>query len=336
MISAGKSVMMKDDLLSKIKPEYLYHKLINPDAHVESLIRQLRIVRLLDSKQYSKLKRNLPYVVCGVFNPPFRRTEGFAYTQYFIIDIDNVTEKEIQIESLRERLQSDTRVMLCFLSPGEDGLKLLFKLKERCYDSGVYSVFYKMFVKKFSAQYNLDQVVDARTSDVTRACFVSVDRNSYYNPEAEVVDMETIINTENTSELFFYQKELQTDELFQTTGKDETDKGTADDEAMSKIKAMLNPNLKSKIDKKEAYVPNELNLLMESLLPYLGESGISVTDVINIHYGKKLRMKVGFKEAEINIFYGSKGYSVVQSPRRGVNEELNGVCAQLISQFLYQ
>ena len=97
MISAGKSITTKDDLLMKIKPEYLYHKLINPNAQIDSLIRQLRVIRLLDEKKYSQLKRSLPYVVCGIFNPPYRRTEHFGYTQYFILDIDNITEKEMQV-----------------------------------------------------------------------------------------------------------------------------------------------------------------------------------------------------------------------------------------------
>ena len=88
MIQAGKNIMYKNDPLVKIKPEYFYHKLVNPNAEIINLLRQLRVVRIMDLKQYSKLKRNLPYVVCGVFNPPFRHTNNFAYTEYFFIDID--------------------------------------------------------------------------------------------------------------------------------------------------------------------------------------------------------------------------------------------------------
>lgn len=337
MISAGKNITIKDDPLVRIKPDYLYHKLINPDANVESMIRQLRIVRQLDTKQYSQLKRNLPYVVCGIFNPSFRRTENFAYTHYFIIDIDKITEKEMQVEELRQRLQADSRVMLSFLSPGEDGLKLLFKLKEKCYDAGIYSLFYKVFIKKFSAQYRLDQVIDTSTSDVARACFISIDVNCHYNPEAELVDIQSYIDTDNITEMFHQQKQLQNDILFkQPVTEEDKSKGTADDAALQKIKSLLNPNLKTKSEKKEAYIPEELHLIMERLQPYLEEAGITVTEVINIHYGKKIRMKVNFREAEINLFYGKKGYSVVQTPRRGVNEELNKLCAELISQFIIQ
>jgi hypothetical protein len=66
----GKNVTAKDDALQKIKVEYLYHKLIHPDAVIESKIRQLRIIRQLDPKQYSFLKRQLPYIVCGMLTLP--------------------------------------------------------------------------------------------------------------------------------------------------------------------------------------------------------------------------------------------------------------------------
>ena len=45
---------------------------------------------------------------------------------------------------------------------------------------------------------------------------------------------------------------------------------------------------------------------------------------------------MGQKEAEVNLFYGKRGFSVVISPRRGTNEELNNVVAELIQQFVNQ
>ncbi|OJV38774.1 MAG: virulence protein E [Bacteroidales bacterium 36-12] len=339
MILTGKNIIAKDDPLMKIKPEYLYHKLINPDTEISANIRQLRIVKQLDYRQYSQLKRNLPYIVCGIFNPPVRRTENFAYTEYFIVDIDKVSEKEMSLEGLRQQLQTDTRVIMCFISPGEDGLKLMFKLKERCYDPGIYSVFYRMFVKQFSVQYNIEQVVDARTSDVARACFVSVDEHAYYNPNADVVDINAYINAEDTSELFRIQKSLNKElaeiEKEKKDEKIDVIKGP-DDESLLRIKALLNPKLKALVEKKEAFVPEELNVVMERLIPYLFEAGINTFEVVNISYGKKLKMKVGFREAEVNLFFGKRGYTVVQSPRRGTNDELNTLCAELINQFLLE
>lgn len=338
MLMAGKYITAKDDPLSKVKLEYLYHKIKNPGADVEAQVRHLRIVKQLDIRQYSQLKRNLPYVVCGIFNPTYRRTENFAYTEYFILDIDHITDKEISIEALRQQLQTDSRVLLCFISPGEDGLKLFFKLKERCYDPSIYSIFYKVFAAQFSKQYQIEQVIDTKTSDVSRACFISVDKDVYYNPQAELVDLSAFINVENTSELFSLNKKLDKEakdlrEEYQTAVEEPIKQGP-DDESLKKIKLLLNPQIKAKLEKKEAFVPEELNVLMEKLSPYLIEAGLTILEIVNIHYGKKIKLKLNFREAEINLFFGQRGYSVVQSSRRGTNEELNQLCADLINQFL--
>ena len=74
----------------------------NPKPEIINKIRQLRIVRNIDLKQYTQLKKQLPYFVCGIFNPNIRRIENFAFCEYFVIDIDHITEKGFDIVSLRE------------------------------------------------------------------------------------------------------------------------------------------------------------------------------------------------------------------------------------------
>lgn len=81
-------------------------------------------------------------------------------------------------------------------------------------------------------------------------------------------------------------------------------------------------------------MPEPLNTMMDSLKAYIEDTGIIVTEVINISYGKKIRMKLDMRQAEINLFYGKRGYSVVISPRCGTNEEFNNVAADLIQSFL--
>ena len=66
----------------------------------------------------------------------------------------------------------------------------------------------------------------------------------------------------------------------------------------------------------------------------MNELGINTTEMINIQYGKKFRFQLGLKQAETNIFYGKRGYSVVQSPRSGTSTELNEIAAQVISEII--
>ena len=336
MIMLGSNIQSPADPLRKIQVSELYHGLINPKASHAALIRQLRVAYQINPKLYSQLKRSLPYVVCGIFNPPYRRTDNFGYTEYFIIDIDHLSQKDTSVSELKSRLQKDSRVTLCFISPSEDGLKLLFRLRERCYDAGTYTLFYKEFLRRFSQQYQLEQVADMRTSDVARACFLSVDPQAFFNENSESIDINDYINTSDPLSMFDLKslQDKKEKQLQKESVREETPASDPDQDVMMRIKQRLNPQRKAVSIKPEAFVPQQLTDIIEGLKNYIEETGLIVTDMISIQYGKKIRVKMGLKEAEINIFYGRKGFSVVKSPRCGTNPELNDVCAQLIQGFI--
>lgn len=334
MLYAGNQITGSADKLSKVSLDYLYHSLIKPKAEIETKIRNLRIIKEIDNKRYNQLKRELPYLVCGVFNPPFRRTENFAYIEYFFVDIDHITGKGLCMAKVREEIQRDARIVLSFVSPSEDGLKILFHLKERCYDHGLYSLFYKLFVKEFSESYHLEQVIDAQTSDVCRACFMSMDEKAYFNPQAEGVDITAYIDVNNPNDLFDRKKEMDNSSLNAPSQSEHApENNDPDQEAIARIKSIL--QLKNRAAQKAAaYVPEQLNDVIDEIKKYIEDTGIQVTEIINISYGKKIRMKMGLKLAEINLFYGKRGFSVVISPRCGTNEELNNLTAELIKNYL--
>ena len=335
MLSVGTNLISQADALKKVKVDYLYHSLRNPKPDIKAKVVQLRIIRNLDTKQYAVLKRQLPYVVCATFKPPFRKTENFAFTEYFILDIDHLYEKGMDLHEVRRKIQSDNRVMLCFLSPSEDGLKVLFRLKERCYDAGLYSLFYKVFLKEFSKQYELEQAIDERTSDVCRACFISIDDAAYYNPLAEPVDLDTYIQRDDVSALFELKSSLvkEIKEVEKTSTNVSVDP-EPDAEVIKRVKALLNPKAVAH-EKVEPYVPQQLNEIMDDLKTYVEGTGIQLYEIINIQYGKKLRFKMGLKLGEINLFYGKNGFSVVQSPRSGTSADFNELMAQLVQSFIY-
>lgn len=335
MLSVGENIMSQTDALKKIKVDYLYHSLRNPKPTISAKINQLRIIRTMNTKQYAQLKRQLPYIVCATFNPPYRRTENFAFTEYFILDIDHLYDKGKDLLKVRQQIQQDNRVMMCFLSPSEDGLKVLFRLKNRCYDSGLYSLFYKCFLKQFSQQYGLEQVIDERTSDVCRACFISIDSSVYYNPSSDSVDWETYIQRNDTSALFDLKASLDKETVKAEKLIDKNDKCVDPDiEIMQRVKALLNPKTNLR-NKPEPYVPQQLNDIMEELKAYVEETGIVLYEINNIQYGKKLRFRMGQKLAEINLFYGKNGFSIVQSPRCGTSPEFNELMSQLVKSFIY-
>ena len=338
MLLAGKNITSANDQLVKLPVAYLYNSLRNPKSEMLSKMQQLRVIQNLDPKQYSYQKRQLPYFVCAAFSPSYRRTENFAYTEYFVVDLDHLHQKGMEMHTVRQQIEQDSRVHLCFQSPSADGLKILFKLKEKCSDSGLYSLFYKSFVQQFAKEFNIEQVVDIKTCDVARACFVSVDANAYYNESPELVDWQKYINTENSYELFELKKafDKQEKEALTEEKTEATPKAIDPDaDALQRIKQMLNPNArKTQIKENNAYVPEELNLIMSDLRAYIENTGVVIAEIVNIHYGKKLRLKLGLKLAEVNLFYGKRGFSVVISPRCGTNAELNQMMVELIQVYI--
>lgn len=335
MIMFGNSIQSVGDALAKMQEAELHQSIIHPASDMEAKIRQLRVAYQIAPKQYAEQKRTLPYVVCGIFNPPYRNTENFGYIESFMIDIDHLGSKGLTIGQLKARLLNDDRILLAFSSPSEDGLKVMFRLSERCYDAGLYSLFYKEFLRSFSEQYQLEQVADKRTSDVTRACFLSVDYNAYFNANCEPVNLKDYVQTSDPLAMFDMMSKQKKEER-KVNEKDATPSPSdPDKEVMERIKQRLNPNAKSIRKKADAYVPEQLNNIIGNLTAYIEDTGLMISEVIDIQYGKKIRICMGQKQAEINVFYGKRGFSVVKSPRSGTSAELNDLTAQLILSYIY-
>ena len=335
----GSCITAPNDPLEKVPEEYFYNSLIHPKPHNEALLRQLRIVYTIDPKQYSSAKKALPYIVCGLFNPKFRRKENFSYIERFIVDIDKLSSKQIDMGELRQRLSTDQRIMMCFASPSEDGLKLMFRLKERCYDPGLYSVFYKEFLRRFASQHELEQVVDRSTSDVSRACFISMDPLATFSPDCEPIDINDFISTDDPLQFFDTLKEEKRQEKEQAKKQadENADKRQPDPDrdVMAQIKQQL--GMKSRPQpQKNVFVPEELHAIMADMKAFIEQTGLVVKEIINIQYAKKVRAQLGLRQAEVNVFFGKKGFSVIISPRTGTDEELNTLLSEIIQQFLNQ
>lgn len=331
----GTNLTSPSDELKKISIDYLYNSLRSPKPQIESRIRQLRIIRDLDIKQYSVLKRQLPYLVMGVFNPPYRRIDNFAYIEYFIVDFDKFSSKGLDLKNMRKQIEQDDRVLLSFISPSQDGLKVMFHLKERCYDAGFYSLFYKKFLQTFSTMYHLEQVADKSTCDVCRACFISIDPEAFYRPDAIDIDIHSYIDTSNATALFDLKHEQEKEEKEAPLEEDAVGKNKdPDSDIMNRIKAKLNPKSKIAIEKTPIFIPERLNEIINDLKQYVEETGIELYEIKNIQYAKKLRFRLGQRLAELNLFYGKRGFTVIQSPKCGTSSELNKLMSDLVNSFI--
>lgn len=332
MLYLGENITAANDTLQPIGEEQLLDRIVNPSDGFRAQIAQLRTIRTVDAKRYAELKRSLPYFVGSTFNPAFRRTDNFAYCSYFVLDFDHISEKGLNREQLCQTILSDNRVRLFFVSPSQDGFKLLFRLRERCYDAGIFSLFYRTFAHAFAAQYRIEQVIDAKTCDVTRACFLSFDPDAHYNPLAEDIDLNAFVNSSDATSLFDQKRAADRADK-DSTPHPEPSANEPDDDSIRKIKEVLGLYRAQK-EAPKVFVPEQLNAVMEGLQNFLAEVDITITEVADINYGKKIKASLGHKRAECNLFYGKRGFTAVQSPRSGTDAELNAMLQELIYAYL--
>ena len=329
----GKNLTQYNDKLEKIEAEKLFEKIMNPKEEIKSLLKQLETISSIDPKKYRKLKTSLPYFTSGIFNPPFRKKENFAWIQYFILDIDHLRQKDLTPKTLKQKLANDPHLYYAFTSPSGDGLKIVFRLEEKCYDAQKFSMFYKLFSASFAKKYNIEQVIDHSTSDVTRACFFSYDPDATDNLFPKDVVLNDYINFndyENVEQAKLDLKEIEKN----STTEQETEKEQISQSVFDEIKASLNPKIKTKKEK-IIFVPEQLNQIIDPIKSKMQEYKINLKDAQDIHYGKKIVFEVEQNWAEINVFYGKKGYTIVKTPKKGSNPELTEITHNILCEMFY-
>lgn len=335
MIMLGSNFQAPADQLQKVQEEYLFSMLRHPRTELASLVQSLRVVSHVDQSRYEQLKKKLPYAVCGIFNPRCRRKENFAYTERFIIEIGHLAAKGLSLADVRQQVNADRDVMLSFASPGRDGLKVMFALRERCYDAGLYSIFYVKFAHEFARRHSIEGAVDSLGSDVMQACFVSPDEEAYFNPDAEKVSLSDYVDTANPEDVFRIKHE---DEEYAKAVKkaappEPKAPSDPDSEILDAIRKKLSPAAKAR-RAKPASDPKKLERIEVELRKDIEETGIEVTDIVGLPQARKIQARLGAKTAEVSIFQGKDSFTVVFSPCSGTDSELNRLLADMVRNFL--
>ena len=333
MLQTGHNLTQADDLLQKISVLQVFNIIKNAPPDLISKIIQLRMVLSLDPARYRQLKTTLPYFTCGIFHPPYRKSGNFGFIEHFVLDFDNLRENEVSAERLRNMLTHDERVEMLFTSPSGNGIKAMLRLSERCYDRVKFSMFYKIFVLSFSAEFGITKVADSKTSDVTRACFLSSDENAFYNPGALQIKMDAYIDFDSPEQIIETNLFLKEQNRKFAEDSKEDIKDELSPEILNQIRKKLKPDTKLRHEK-IIYVPEELENIISKVKEKMTGLGIDIRSVENIHYGKKFVFSVGEIWAEVNVFYGKRGFSVVKTPKRGSNEELANISQRVLCELL--
>jgi len=321
------------DQLRKIQLDDLVKFIVEGAFDIQSQLSQLHRLMLIDPKKYQEAKRKLPYFTCAIFHPPFRKTENLAFVEYFVVDIDHLSQKEMSPEKLKYKVSADDRVLISFISPSGDGLKILFKLEEKITDPVKYSMFYKLFVTAFSKQYELSQVIDSRTCDAARVCFLSFDPVLYFNPNATPVNINDYINFESALEIEAVNETIKKIDAELKEANPDEPKNVLTDDVFREIKARLNPNVRT-VKPADFYVPEKINELEKIIKTKAEELGISISSR-PISYGKQITFVINNHKGELNVFYGKKGYSVIKSSKTGCSPDLNEIAYKLVCDIIF-
>ena len=341
MLQYGTQITQAGDPLHRLKIEQLLRGIQDPKPAFKDKIDQLRTIRSFDEKRYKSEKKYLPYFVCGIFHPAKRKREHFSHIEYFTLDLDYLKAADQSVEELKDKISQIPSVLLAFISPSGDGLKLVFKLSEKCKDQNRYVQFYKVFCHRLASQYGLEQVLDSKTSDVTRACFMSYDQDLYYNSNAEAIDMELYFEEGN----FALSQEDYKDMEASIKGKTKEEKGIdsgdkkvlgPDADILGQIKARLNPKAVPKKSEKQYFIPKEVDSMLPKLKEECYKYNIKLGDSKGISYGRQIRFEAEHLWCEINLFYGKRGYRVVLTTKSGSNSELGALVKGILESSIFE
>ncbi|MBO9641316.1 MAG: PriCT-2 domain-containing protein, partial [Siphonobacter aquaeclarae] len=209
----------------------------------------IQALRVQEDKKFQRqLKAQLDYVTpAGVFEPT-RADENCAQRSGLIVidfdDVENLPETAVQ-------LAHDPFTRLLFVSPSGTGLKLFVEIETEREHKDYFNdlSFY------FQREYEL--IPDASGKDVSRACFLSYDPNTYYNPDSTVWKYRGLTPP---------KKATKTKELVSTVSRRSTDGDT-----LSHVRLVVDRIEAAGIDITSSY--SDEWLLIAFCLSTLGEDG---------------------------------------------------------------
>lgn len=293
------------------------------DPALAEQIRQLRRTRNLDREAYRRLKLRLPFFCTSTFTGGLRRSEFFAAAAALVLDVDGCASSTAELAAWRSKLQADPRVAWLFVSPGGDGLKVVVHLDPPCTETKVFSDCYKAFAFEFAAAYQLGDFLDHRTSDCTRVCFLSADPALYHNPLPIPVDWRS------------YRSPVElprpTPPPADLPNESHAIRPDVYREILRKLGTQARPP-----QERPPFVPALLEALLPEFTAALAAQQLAVTEARDIQYGKKLVIAHQGHTAEVNVFYGKKGFSVVRVDKRIHHESLGQLAVHLLEQVIYQ
>ncbi len=319
-LSFGEAITSGQEVLVECTLENIFQSITGRiPSSLESDTIRLRKLMAIDKAGYRKAKTKLPYIVGSVFNQGHRRLDSFISAHYFILDIDHL---QLQDGKIPANIVANPMVAMAFVSPSGEGIKVLCQLDSPITDPKLFSALYKQFASEFADKVGLAGSLDLRTHDASRACFLAFDPGAYFNPNP------TTINSKSLNE------QNMTNSQTAPISMDDTDQTAINEVAYKAILKEISPNAPVR-RAKEVYVPQSLLDFMDMVPKLCKTVNLEIYQIDKIQYGIKVCAKQGYRLAELNIFYGKRGFSVIKSPKTGIDPALNEILYDVIFFHLF-
>ena len=325
-LSLGFAITSATDTLQRVTIEEIFALISGQKtSSLAQEVARLQKLRNIDKTAYRTLKTRLPYLVGSVFNDDCRRAENIAEVNFIVLDIDHLTDFDGEIPA---SIKANDTVLMAFVSPSGEGIKVLFKLSEPLTSAIGFQVAYRDFAEKFGVKVGLTGFIDLKTSDVSRACFLSHDVNVYYNPGAVGVTLDVMADIFDANDSEHKGMVVLEDKNVVKT------KSLINETAYKAILKEINPNAPTRVEK-DIFIPQEITALYTEIEKLCQQIGLELLEQKPIQYGVKVMVKQGYRKGEVNVFYGKKGYSVVTSPKTGTDKTLNELLHQVLFNFFF-
>lgn len=147
-----------------------------------------------DKDGYGEAKRALPSVTFSGYFPQRLDKALESYTQLLCLDLDHLTDEQITL--YRDSLKEDKFIHAYFLSPSQQGMKILVKVSStEQYHLQAYLALEAYFKDTYI------QVIDPKCKNISRLCYISYDPDLYLNDDSGIWQVDckfkTAGNTKN-------------------------------------------------------------------------------------------------------------------------------------------
>jgi hypothetical protein len=151
-----------EEIANQVRAVRLTHRVYQNEKNQERQIEK--------KKEKDELKGNLPgFVVSGEFTARNNKS-CLQYHARIIVDIDHYEE----LEKLKQKIKNDNTVLMAFVSPSGDGLKIVHKLEDSGISKDEYADFHKQAFQDLEKHYlkHYKIQIDKGGSDISRSLLI--------------------------------------------------------------------------------------------------------------------------------------------------------------------